>query len=43
MLKDGYMFDLRGAVEFSNNGMSISNMATEALAKLATKAKTLIE
>lgn len=43
MPKDGYKFDLSGAVEFSNNGMSVSGMAKDALSKLLTKAKTLIE
>ena len=43
MPKEGYKFDLRGAVEFSNNGMSVSGMAKDALSRLLTKAKTLIE
>ena len=42
MPKEGYKFDLHGAVEFSNNGMSISQMAKDALPKLEAKAKQLI-
>lgn len=42
MPKDGYSFDLRGAVEFANNGMSISCMAKDALSKLENKAKQLL-
>lgn len=39
--KEGYRFDLSGAVEFANNGMSVSGMAKDALSKLA-KAKQLL-
>ena len=39
-IKEKYSFDLRGAVEFTNNGMSVSCMATEVLEKL--KAKQLL-
>lgn len=42
MPKEGYKFDLHGAVEFSNNGMSISQMANDALSKLEAKAQQLI-